>query len=181
MSGRACKCKLLCTVNVTYEGWQQQQWRNNKNVCQYIHTQHFIFPAQSQKRLPSPLCAAHLRLQSCRHPEIGFTTICFCSDDGLRYLPRWSESAGISPRGVYRIQLPSITDKYRPVKRLFPFKWWHKNKSLYFRNWAKQGSSATFMFTESQWIHYLFGTISWLMKYFLSTMSNEVAQLFGDI
>lgn len=40
------------------------------------------------------------------------------------------KSVGIGPCGVRRIQLPSITDKYSPVKRLFPFKWWHENKSL---------------------------------------------------
>lgn len=34
-----------------------------------------------------------------------------------------------------------------------------------FHNRAKQGNSATFMFIEPQWIHYLFGTISWLTKY----------------
>ncbi len=50
-----------------------------------------------------------------------------------------------------------------------------------FRNWAKQGSSATFMFIEPQWIQYLFGTISWLVKYLLYTATKEVAQLFGDI
>lgn len=132
MSGWVCKCKLLCTVNVECERMAGQRTNNNhshndatiKSIRWYILTQRFIFPAQSPKNV------LHLHLQSYHHPETGSTTICCCSDHGLHYLPRWSESVGISPRGVRRILLPSITDKYSPVKRLFPLEWWHKNKSL---------------------------------------------------
>lgn len=114
------------------EGWQGSapttitaiMMQQQKASVWYILTQRFIFPAQSPKNV------LHLHLQSYRHPETGSTTICCCSDHGLHYLPRWSESVGISPRGVRRIRLPSITDKYSPVKRLFPLEWWHKNKSL---------------------------------------------------
>lgn len=96
-----------------------------KNVGTLVHSHSALYSSCTVTKN-----VLHLHLQSYRHPETGSTTICCCSDHGLHYLPRWSESVGISPRGVRRIRLPSITDKYSPVKRLFPLEWWHKNKSL---------------------------------------------------
>lgn len=69
-------------------------------------------------------------------------------------------------------------------KGYFLFKWWHKHTILISATGPRQsksGSSATFMFNEPQWIHYLFGTISWQIKSLLPTMSGEVAQLLREL
>lgn len=171
------------SVQYSHIWWMAGQQTNHSNNDATIKTSVTIFTL-SPLFLPhshQSVYLLHLHLQSLYHPETGLTIICCCSDTGLHYLPRWSESAGIGPCGVHRIQLPSITHKYGPVKRLFPFKWWHEKQKPNFRSWAKQGSSATFMFTGPQWSRYLFGTISWLIKYLLPTMSNVVTQLLEDI
>lgn len=137
------KCELLCIVNATYEGR-----RGHNPTCRSVYSQsalHFSCTVAKASNTQPPAKQLYY------HPETGLTTICGCSRNGLHYLSRWSESVGTGPRGVRRIQLPSITDKYSPVERLFPFEQWHKNKSLISTQfWAKQGSAATFMFIEPQ-------------------------------
>lgn len=66
-------------------------------------------------------------------------------------------------------------------KGYFLFKRWHKHTILISATGPRQSSSATFMFNEPQWIHYLFGTISWQIKSLLPTMSGEVAQLLREL
>lgn len=149
------------------DGWDakpQQWWCDNKNVS--------TLSSFSPARAPNPPTST--TASSCDRSN--HNTIWCCSDNRLYYLPRWSESVGNRPHGVRRISLPSITDKCGPVKRLFPFKWWHKNKSLLSAIGPSRAAQPLLC-----GIRYLLGTISSLIKYLLSMLQNEVAQLFGDI
>lgn len=128
MNERVCKCKCLCTVNIMLEWLMRSPTTITAITLQQIKRPS-VYHHQSICLHQFVLC---LGLQSLHHPQTGLTTICCCSSDAQHYLPRWSESVGSSSRGVHRIQLPSITHKYSPVKRLLPFKQWHKNKSLIF-------------------------------------------------
>lgn len=62
--------------------------------------------------------------------------------------------------GVHRIHLPSITGKYGPgEKAYFPSNCGRKTKKNNFHNRAKCGNIATLMFSEPQWVRYLFASI----------------------
>lgn len=133
-------------VNVRSEGWLGS--RPKPGARKMLISVHY-FPAQSQKCLPSPPPA--------KLPSSGewLNRICCRGDDGVHRLHRWSESAGIGPRGGSGFQLPSITDK--PIGGT-------ETKRLISATGPKQGSSDTFIFNEPQWIHYFFGTMSWWIK-----------------
>lgn len=162
-SWRVCQCKPLCTVSIMYEGWLGHTptiaaimiW--HKNVCQYIRTQHFFFFARHQRvchrQYASPPSSGDwCNLNTVAAATMGYTTC----PDGLN---QWA------PALVVCAASNCHQSQTNTVKRLFPFKCCHKKQKPNFCNWAKQGSSAAFMFIEPWWIHDLFGTISWLIKY----------------
>lgn len=111
---------------------------NNATIKTSVSVLYFFL--HSHKSVCRHQYVLHLHLQSHRHPETGLTTICCWGDDELHYLPRWSESAGICPRGVRNIQLPSIREE--PVKRLFPLQMVAQNPHVC--NQAKAGQLSHF-------------------------------------
>lgn len=162
MSGWVCKCKLLCTVNVECERMAGQRTNNNHShndatikSIRLVHSHSALyFSCTVTKKCATPPSAElpssgdrfnHNMLLQRPRAALPAQMVwisghqpswCAPHPTAINHRQIQSSEKVISPRMVAQKQKPN------------------------FRSRPRQGSSATFMFIEPQWIHYLFGTIS---------------------